>query len=109
MIILGYDMNSFNSSSLLILGMLIYIKGLLFRLHDVNDSLVNIREAVEDLPDQEGDSVKKLRRMVDRMKPVSGWVMRHAHLIFLNKQFQQCHLNNLTILGTECSRLKDPP
>ena len=55
--------------------MLIYIKGLLFRLHDVNDSLVNIREAVEDLPDQEGDSVKKLRRMVDRMKPVSGWVM----------------------------------
>ena len=69
-------MNSFNLSSLLILGMLIYIKGLLFRLHDVNDSLVNIREAVEDLPDQEGDSVKKLRRMVDRMKPVSGWVIK---------------------------------
>ena len=76
-------MNSFNLSSLLILGMLIYIKGLLFRLHDVNDSLVNIREAVEDLPDQEGDSVKKLRRMVDRMKPVSGWVIKNIFILSL--------------------------
>ena len=54
--------------------LLIYMQGFLSRLQDVNDSLLNIREAVEDLPDQEGDSVKKLRRMVDRMKPVSGWV-----------------------------------
>ena len=60
---------------LFISGLLIYMQGFLFRLHDVNDSVVNIREAVEDLPDQEGDSVKKLRRMVGRMKPVSGRVM----------------------------------
>ena len=52
--------------------LLIYMQGFLSRLQDVSDSLLNIREAVEDLPNQDGDSVKKLRRMVDRMQPVSG-------------------------------------
>ena len=52
--------------------LLIYMQGFLSRLQDVNDSLLNIREAVEDLPDQDGDGVKKLRRMADRMQPVSG-------------------------------------
>ena len=60
------------------------MQGFLFCLHDVNDSLVNIREAVEDLPDQEGDSVKKLRRMVDRMKPVSGWVIKNIFVLSLS-------------------------
>ena len=36
--------------------LLIYMQGFLSRLQDVNDSLLNIREAVEDLPHQDGDS-----------------------------------------------------
>ena len=49
-----------------------YIKGLLFSLEDLNNSLVNVKEAIEDLPNQDSLHVKKLRRMLERTSPVSG-------------------------------------
>ena len=38
-------------------------------LMDVKES---IKEAIEDLPDQESPHVKKLRRMYERTPPISG-------------------------------------
>ena len=48
------------------------LKGLLFTFDDLNGSLVNIKEAIEDLPDQDSPRVKKLRRMFERTPQISG-------------------------------------
>ena len=48
------------------------LKGLLFTFDDLNGSLVNVKEAIEDLPDQDGPYVKKLRRMFERTPHISG-------------------------------------
>ena len=48
------------------------LKGLLFTFDDLNGSLVNIKEAIEDLPDQNSPRVKKLRRMFERTPHISG-------------------------------------
>ena len=48
------------------------VKGLLFTFDDLNGSLVNVKEAIEDLPDQESPHVKKLRRMFERTPRISG-------------------------------------
>ena len=48
------------------------LKGLLFTSDDLNGSLVNVKEAIEDLPDQDRPYVKKLRRMYDRTPYISG-------------------------------------
>ena len=48
------------------------LKGLLFTFDDLNGSLINIKEAIEDLPDQNSPHVKKLRRMYDRTPHISG-------------------------------------
>ena len=41
-------------------------KGFLFTFDDLNGSLINIKEAIEDLPDRDSPHVKKLRRMYER-------------------------------------------
>ena len=48
------------------------LKGLLFTFDDLNGSLINIKEAIEDLPDQDSLNVKKLRRMYERTPLISG-------------------------------------
>ena len=48
------------------------LKGLLFTFDDLNGSLINIKEAIEDLPDQNSPRVKKLRRMFERTPHISG-------------------------------------
>ena len=48
------------------------LKGLLFTFDDLNGSLINVKEAIEDLPDQDSPSVKKLRRMFERTPRISG-------------------------------------
>ena len=47
-------------------------KGFLFTFDDLNGSLINIKEAIEDLPDQDSPHVKKLRRMYERTPLISG-------------------------------------
>ena len=49
-----------------------YIKSLVFTLDDLNGSLVNIKEAIEDLPGQDSPHVRKLRRMFERTPQISG-------------------------------------
>ena len=49
------------------------LKGLLFTFDDLNGSLVNVKEAIEDLPDQDSPHVKKLWRMFERTPLISGW------------------------------------
>ena len=49
-----------------------YIKGYMFTFDDLNGSLINIKEAIEDLPDQESTHVKILRRMYERTPQISG-------------------------------------
>ena len=48
------------------------LKGLLFTFDDLNGSLINVKEAIEDLPDQDSPHVKKLRRMYERTPHISG-------------------------------------
>ena len=48
------------------------LKGLLFTFDDLNGSLINIKEAIEDLPDQNSPRVQKLRRMFERTPHISG-------------------------------------
>ena len=48
------------------------LKGLLFTFDDLNGSLVNVKEAIEDLPEQDSPNVKKLRRMFERTPLISG-------------------------------------
>ena len=48
------------------------LKGLLFTFDDLNGSLINVKEAIEDLPDQDSPYVKKLRRMFERTPHISG-------------------------------------
>ena len=47
-------------------------KALLFTFDDLNGSLINVKEAIEDLPDQDSPHVKKLRRMFERTPHISG-------------------------------------
>ena len=65
------------------------LKGLLFTFDDLNGSLVNVKEAIEDLPNQDSPHVKKLRRMFERTSPISGCglfgVERYIYII--NKSF----------------------
>ena len=49
-----------------------YIKAYMFTIDDLNGSLINIKEAIEDLPDQNSPHVKKLRRMYERTPHISG-------------------------------------
>ena len=60
------------------------LRGLLFTFDDLNGSLVNVKEAIEDLPDQNSPHVKKLRRMFERTSPISGCglfgVERYIHI-----------------------------
>ena len=52
-------------------GLLLYLKGFLFSIHDLNNSLLTLREAVEDLaPDN-----RRLQRLVANSAPVSGYGM----------------------------------
>ena len=48
------------------------VKGLLFTFDDLNGSLIIVKEAIEDLPDQDSPHVKKLRRMFERTPHISG-------------------------------------
>ena len=48
------------------------LKGILFTFDDLNVSLINVKEAIEDLPDQDGPHVKKLWRMFERTPHISG-------------------------------------
>ena len=54
---------------------LFMVKAALFTVNEVNESLVNIKEAIEDLEDQDSDKVKSLRRMFERTSPISGYGM----------------------------------
>ena len=54
---------------------LFMVKAALFTVDEVNESLVNIKEAIEDLEDQDSDKVKSLRRMFERTSPISGYGM----------------------------------
>ena len=49
-----------------------FLKGLLFTFDDLNKSLINVKEAIDDLPNQESDHVKKLRRMFEKTPRISG-------------------------------------
>ena len=49
-----------------------YIKAYMFTIDDLNGSLINVKEAIEDLPDQDSPHVKKLRRMYERTPHISG-------------------------------------
>ena len=49
-----------------------YLKGFLFTFDDLNGSLINVKEAIEDLPEQDSLNVKKLRRMFERTPLISG-------------------------------------
>ena len=49
-----------------------YLKGFLFTFYDLNCSLINVKEAIEDLPEQDSLNVKKLRRMFERTPLISG-------------------------------------
>ena len=49
-----------------------YIKGYMFTFDDLNGSLINIKEAIEDLPDQDSPHVKTLKRMYERTPHISG-------------------------------------
>ena len=54
---------------------LFMVKAALFTVDELNESLVNIKEAIEDLEDQDSDKVKSLRRMFERTSPISGYGM----------------------------------
>ena len=54
---------------------LFMVKAVLFTVDELNESLVNIKEAIEDLEDQDSDKVKSLRRMFERTSPISGYGM----------------------------------
>ena len=54
---------------------LFIVKAALFTVDELNESLVNIKEAIEDLEDQDSDKVKSLRRMFERTSPISGYGM----------------------------------
>ena len=68
------------------IGYLLLAKAFLFTVDELNESLVNIKEAIEDLEDQDGDKVKSLRRMFERTSPISGYGMFEVigGLIFLD-------------------------
>ena len=53
-------------------GLIVMLREFLFNFDDINRSLLHLHEAVEDIPDQDSSDVKKLRRMLARVEPVSG-------------------------------------
>ena len=57
------------------LGYLVIAKAILVTVDELNESLVNIKEAIEDLEDQDSDKIKPLRRMFERTKTLSGYGM----------------------------------
>ena len=55
------------------LAFLLFLKNIFFKMHDLNDSRVFLREAVEDLDDIDDKRRRFLLREVERLKPVSGY------------------------------------
>ena len=53
-------------------GLIVMLREFLFNFDDINRSLLHLHEAVEDIPAQDSSDVKKLRRMLARVEPVSG-------------------------------------
>ena len=53
-------------------GLIVMLREFLFNFDDINRSLLHLHETVEDIPDQDSSEVKKLRRMLARVEPVSG-------------------------------------
>ena len=59
--------------SLYSMAFLLFLKNIFFKMHDLNDSRVFLREAVEDLDDIDDKGRRFLLREVERLKPVSGY------------------------------------
>ena len=55
------------------LAFLLFLKDVFFKMHDLNDSRVFLKEAVEDLNDIDDKRRRYLLREVERLKPVSGY------------------------------------
>ena len=55
------------------IAFLVFLKDMLFKMHDLNDSRVFLKEAVEDLDDIDDKRRRFLLREVERLKPVSGY------------------------------------
>ena len=55
------------------MAFLAFLKDMFFKLHDLNDSRVFLKEAVEDLDNIDDKRRRFLLREVERLKPVSGY------------------------------------
>ena len=55
------------------LAFLVFLKDALFKLNDLNDSRVFLKEAVEDLDNIDGKRRRFLLREVEKLKPLSGY------------------------------------
>ena len=55
------------------LAFLVFLKEVFFKMHDLNDSRVFLKEAVEDLDNIDDKRRRFLLREVERLKPVSGY------------------------------------
>ena len=55
------------------MSFLAFLKDMFFKMHDLNDSRVFLKEAVEDLDDIDDKRRRFLLREVERLKPVSGY------------------------------------
>ena len=55
------------------IAFLVFLKDMFFKMHDLNDSRVFLKEAVEDLDDIDDKRRRFLLREVERLKPVSGY------------------------------------
>ena len=60
---------------------LVLAKAILFTVDELNQSLVNIREAIEDLEYQDSVKVKSLRRLFERTDPISGSGMFEVRIL----------------------------
>ena len=63
------------------IGYLVVAKAILFTVDELNQSLVNIRETIEDLEDQDSVKVKSLRRLFERTDPISGSGMFEVRIL----------------------------
>ena len=64
---------------------LVAAKAFLFTVDELNESLVNIREAIEDLEEKDNDrqKIKSLRRLFERTGPLSGYGMFEVCCLFV--------------------------
>ena len=64
---------------------LVLIKAFLFTVDELNEGLVNIKEAIEDLEEKDNDrqKIKSIRRLFERTGPLSGYGMFEVCCLFV--------------------------